>query len=271
LLHAAVEKGHLKIVEELLKYGTDVNMLYKPTYGIGSMPLHVAAKNRQEEVAKLLISCGADVNAQDETGKTPIIYATENADLKITRLLLTNKANVKDNPELLNIAVKKDCREIVEVLLEHGADVNTSDEYGRTALHFTALGEDEDFFGFVPNTDPVINVKAEIAKLLLSSGANVNAQTKNGLTMLHAATEKGYVKVVEALLEHNADFKSSIKTDKTRLSAPPELHNLEVDEVLLKFCASIDSKDKYGRTPFHIAAQRSSRNCQSSLKIWCQH
>jgi ankyrin repeat protein len=52
----------------------------------GCMPLHVAAKNKQEEVAKLLISFGADVNAQDETGKTPIFYATQNADLKITKL-----------------------------------------------------------------------------------------------------------------------------------------------------------------------------------------
>jgi len=127
LLHAAVEKGYLKMVEELLKYGTDVNMLYNATYGRGYMPLHVAAVNKQEEVAKLLISYGADVNTQDETGKTPIFYATQNADFRITKLLLTNKANIKDNPELLNIAVEKECREIVEVLLEHGADVNASD------------------------------------------------------------------------------------------------------------------------------------------------
>ena len=38
LLLAAVEKGYLKIVEELLKYGTDVNMLFKSTYVEGYMP-----------------------------------------------------------------------------------------------------------------------------------------------------------------------------------------------------------------------------------------
>jgi len=245
LLHVAVKKGYLKTVYELLKYGIDVNMLYKSTYGIGYMPLHAATKNKQEEVAKLLISYGADVNAKDKTGKTPIFYATQNADLKITRLLLTNKANVKDNPELLNIAVLNKCREIVEVLLEHGADVNTSDGCGRTALHFTALDEDGGFFGFHLCKDPDTNVKGEIAKLLLSRGANVNAQTKDGITALHAATQNGYVKVVEALLEHNADVNCTVKTD-----TPPPY----IDKFLLIFHASIRSKDKYDSTLLHIAA-----------------
>jgi len=235
LLLVAVGKGYLKIVEVLLKYGIDVNMLYKSGYGIGYMPLHVATENKQEEVAKLLISYGADVNAQDETGKPPIFYAILNADLKITRLLLTNKANIKDNPELLNIAVKKECREIVEVLLEHGADVNASDEYGRTALHFTAVDEDGGFFGF-HHKFPDINVKGEIAKLLLSRGANVNAQTQNGTTTLHAATQKGYVKVIEALLEHNADVNCTLKTDKPPLCSPEVFY----EELLPGICILLD-------------------------------
>lgn len=54
LLHAAVEDAYLKTVKELLKYGTDVNKLYKPACGRGYIPLHVAAKNKQQEVAKLI-------------------------------------------------------------------------------------------------------------------------------------------------------------------------------------------------------------------------
>ncbi|MFP3035877.1 MAG: ankyrin repeat domain-containing protein, partial [Wolbachia sp.] len=72
----------------------------------------------------------------------------------MTKLLLANKANIKDSPDLLNIAVEKECIEIVETLLQHDDYINASDKYGRTALHFTALSESDGFFGFLTNEYP---------------------------------------------------------------------------------------------------------------------
>jgi len=258
LLHAAIKKGYLKIVDELVQYGIDVNMLFKSTYRIGYMPLHVATKWKQQKIAKLLISYGADVNAQDGTGKNPIFYAIQNGDLKITRLLLTNKANIKVNPELLNIAVLKGHREIVEVLLQHGADVNTSDEYGTTALHCTALCENRVFSILFHSKVPHIYVKGEIAKLLLSWGANVNAQTKDGMTTLHVAAKIGYVKVVEALLEYNADVNCRVNTNTLPPSTAAQKAHLELVDSLSIFGAGTDSKDEYGTTPLHLAARKGS-------------
>jgi len=208
------------------------------------MPLHFATKNKKEEVAKLLIRYGADVNAQDENGKPPIFHAVQNADLKISKLLLTNKANIKDNPELLNIDVLKGFREIDEVRLEHGADVNTTDECGRTALHFTTAGKDRNFYGVHLTRDPDINVKGEIARLLLSRGANVNAQTENGATALHDVSGKEYWNVFVALLQYNADVNSKSKTDVTPLHLASCNGHTGIVKVLLKFGARIDSKDK---------------------------
>ncbi|XP_067625980.1 ankyrin-3-like [Eurosta solidaginis] len=266
LLHAAVEKGYLKIIEDLLKYGADVNALYNSREGF--TPLHSAAKYKQEEVAKLLISYEADINAQDKTGKTPIFYAIENADLKITKLLLTNRANIKDSPDLLNTAVKKECIEIVDALLQHNADINASDEYGRTALYFTALSESDGFFGCLTNEDPDINIKGEIAKLLLSKGANVDAQTKNGVTTLHTATQKGYVKVVEALLKYNANVNCGVKRDITPLHLSAKRGNEEISTMLLNKGANVNAKLKDGITALHIATQEGHKEVVKVLLEW---
>ncbi|XP_076676923.1 uncharacterized protein LOC143373487 [Andrena cerasifolii] len=218
LLHAAVRKGYLTIVEELLKYGHDVNMVDNSGPRKGCTPLHVATKNKQEEIAKLLVSYGADVNAQDETGKTPIFYAVE-----------------------------KNCREIVKLLLRHSADVKTRDKHGRTALHFTAINEH-----VTSECQLDINVNVEIAKLLLTSGANVNVESG----VLHMATIQGFVKLVEVLLEYDADVNYTIKNYGIPLHIAAEGGKLSIVEVLLKFGANVDSKDYCGRTALHIACDK---------------
>ena len=178
LMYSAVKNGYLELVEELLKHSTDVNILFNAACRNGYKPLHVAIRYRQKEVAELLLSYGADVNAPDETGRTAIFYATEKADLEMTELLLTNKANVKDNPELLNDAVRDGHREIVEVLLQHGADVNGSDKYGRKPLHFI-ITDRRRMYQLRYREVPDINVKTEVAKLLLSKGADANTRMEN--------------------------------------------------------------------------------------------
>ena len=250
-LHTAVEKGYLTIVEQLLRYGADVNVLDNSMYRNAWTPLHVAVRNKQEEIAKMLLSCGADVNARDGTGSTPLCYAVE-----------------------------RNCREIVEDLLQHGADVNIGDKSGKTPLHFTVLDTHEILHKSVVAKDTSVN--GEIAELLLIRGANVDAETKDGVTTLHAATHNGYLAVVEALMEYNADvnfmYILSAKEGDEVINATPSnnggsmnskhgngitaLHVAaykgfkEIAEVLLKRGCRIDSKIRCDITPLHIAAQR---------------
>ncbi|KAF5292012.1 hypothetical protein FQA39_LY14129 [Lamprigera yunnana] len=211
LLHAVVEKGYLKIIEELLKYGANVNTLYNSDFTL----LHSAAKNKQDE-------------------------ATMNAVLKITKLLLTNRANIKDSPELLKIAVKKECIEIVEALLLHGADINAGDKYGNTALHFTALRESIDCFESLTIEDPPIHIMGEIAELLLSKGANVDAQTKNGVTVLHIASEKGYQEIIETILKFDANINSRDEYSRIALHIASQVGHVKVVATLLEYGSDIN-------------------------------
>jgi hypothetical protein len=179
-------------------------MLYRSTYGKGYMPLHVAAKNKQEEVAKLLISYGADVNAQDETGKTPIFYATQNADLKITSLLLEHNADVnytiKTDKTPLHVVARKGCLEVVKVLLKFGASIDSQDEYGRTPLHIAAR-----------------KGHLEVVEVLLKFGAIIDSQDEFGRTALHIACKAGHEQIVIVLLEHGSDINIMSKNYHTPL------------------------------------------------------
>jgi ankyrin repeat protein len=71
-LHKAAKEGNLKLVKELVSKGADVNA--KDKYG--RTPLHYAAKEGHLDVVKFLVSKGADVNAKDEKGNTPLDAAT---------------------------------------------------------------------------------------------------------------------------------------------------------------------------------------------------
>lgn len=83
-LHSASRRGCLKLVRLLLNHGTEVNATaghYRLT------PLHLAVDNGHEDVAKLLLANGANSNAPDWVGMTPIDVAIERGNERLTAFL----------------------------------------------------------------------------------------------------------------------------------------------------------------------------------------
>ena len=70
-LHCATWKGHLNVVELLLKLGADVNARNQNDHW-GTTPLHAAAHGNQRANAELLIARGADIHATNLNGRTPL-------------------------------------------------------------------------------------------------------------------------------------------------------------------------------------------------------
>jgi ankyrin repeat protein len=70
-LHCATWKGHLDVVELLLRSGADVNARNNNDHW-GTTPLHAAAHANQRAIAELLIAHGADINASNLNGRTPL-------------------------------------------------------------------------------------------------------------------------------------------------------------------------------------------------------
>ena len=201
-LHLAVQSGFYGWVETLLELGFDPNF----SNGSGS-PLHHAL-NRS--VAELLLRYGSEVNARDDTGRTPLHYMAsqevENAQ-RIIGLMIRQGANVNALDHVratpLHMAVMYGSLENVEYLLKAGADPKLQDAHGFTALSIAAAR-------------PFLDTVA----LLLRNGAST-VTSKIQTNPLYCAVHTGMLKNVEYLLAHGVHIQMVAECTRLLISEEP--------------------------------------------------
>ena len=140
----------------------------------------------REDVAVLLISKGADINARDRDGWTALHWAQSKA---VAELLIAHGVDVNtkddDGHTPLHAASCFGQSDVVEVLLSHGADVKATDYMGMTPLFGAAL------MG-----------QTNVAELMIAKGADVNAKDNAGWTPLRWAEQRGHADMVALLKKH---------------------------------------------------------------------
>jgi ankyrin repeat protein len=214
-------------------------------------------------------------------GFTPnaVVNAVEQGDTQTVRHYLDLGINANsrvNNQNLLHFAGSK---EVAELLIAKGADVNAKGAYGWTPLHMAASSDrikvaqtliakgadinawGEDQFGPCNTicTTPLFWARStEMAKLLIAKGADVNAKNKHGRTPLHMARSKAIAKILLA-----AGAKINIKEDNARNGKGTALlHNAakigfkELVQQLIKDGANVAIRDSYKRTPLHYATTK---------------
>lgn len=148
ILMAAARAGIPEIISEILKYNPDVNARNSNDetviqlairgyfHGITIIRTDDSTTDRPS-VVRLLARAGANLNTQNEEGKTPLHYAS---DIEVVKALVQNgaNANLRDedgNTPLLNTSSP----EIAKALLEAGADPSITDNWGHTALDIAKM------------------------------------------------------------------------------------------------------------------------------------
>ena len=122
-------------IRQLLGDGTSPNQTDEDGTTTG---MHVAATSGNLQIMAILYKAGADINARDSVGDSPLDLAAEHDQLEAAKLLLEMKARVNDQDKngmtALMFAAKAGDVEMVHYLLEAGANPNMSDYTGRDAV-----------------------------------------------------------------------------------------------------------------------------------------
>ena len=242
LLHCASELKKPDIAELLIANGADVNA--KDKYGY--TPLHHAALLYGNlQTAELLIASGADVNANSHNGETPLHSAAGYGEGETVELLIAKGADINARNDRgrtpLNYATRQVNWKTAELLAAKGADVNAKDKSGNTPLHYAAL-----------------EGNSEIVKLLISKGADVNAKNNNERVPLHRPAFQGKWEIVDLLIANGADINANNKHGYNLLHWAASHENSEMVELLIAKGADVNVKNSDRETPLHRAADRAN-------------
>ena len=170
-----------------------------------------------------------------------IVAATRAGELESVRKELSRKVdpNTRDafQRTALHWAAIRGRKEIADLLLARGAQVDPKDQDERTPLSFAAVDN-----------------RLEVARVLLAKGADANGADYRGWTHLHLAVYYGHLDMVRLLLDKGARVNAQTKDLETPIQSafhekPPELAKL-----LISRGASVTMADKYGGTPLHTVA-----------------
>ena len=182
VLHFSIAKNDFNAFKLLLKNKADPNT--KNSYQ--GTPLHSVSVFGQEkavEFAQMLIQSGARINEQDAEGKTALHYA-----------------------------IIKQKKELIELLIRHGASLQLEDHYKKNPLEYAA--ECPELFEFIlqiPSVNSNLkNSKVDTLSQQTTSKGNLNQSTDEGSPLFHALMTKNF-RWVETLLSEKAPFKPPLE------------------------------------------------------------
>ncbi len=237
--------------------------------------LVISASRDHEKNVAALIARGADVNTTTPEGVTPLMYASDNGDLEMVKLLLDHDANPNMQPvsgiTALMSAVLQNRFDVAEYLASHGADPNLQDQNGITALNYAAAYNEykildmllyfhgkpdlADYSGNTPLISAAFNNCLETVQILVKNGANINAADINGFTPLMISIQKGNSGITQFLIDQGADISMVNKAGMTALAFALQAGDYSLTEKLIQMGADVNHRISGSKNIYELARE----------------
>lgn len=210
---------------------------------IESSLLEAVQSNNINLVKEILTINPKDINSRDAQNRTALMLNTDDS-LEIVKLLINHGAfiNTKDykGNTALMIASEKGYTKLVALLLTEYVQVNAKNNEGLSALHLAT-----------------INGYTEIVELLIKNRADINDPMPNRLLPIFEAVTKGYTSIVKLYLDKGANVNSTISSTRTSLLAiASALGNSSTVQLLLEKGANPNLANKFGVTPIFLSISK---------------
>ena len=265
-LYGAIQSGYIEGIKMLFNSGVDINGRFGQYRDTGIM---ISVKNKNKEMLMTFINARGDPNVGNHFRQTPIFEAVKNNDIEIVNILVDVGANVEtayaiinaiegnkqkimkilmrgeinlNNPQYLNAAINKKNREMVEILLDRGFDINYKNEIYNAPI-FSAYRD------------------LELMKYLISKGADINSTNDSDQTLLHLFDN---FEIAKYLVDSGINIEMKNDRGETPIfnalrfelnKTNPESENINDTPLLLLINskANLNSQNKDGDTILHIA------------------
>ncbi|AAF44588.1 ankyrin repeat protein [Fowlpox virus] len=268
LIKERIQQDELLIAEMLLKKGIDVNA--KDVYC--RTPIHYAAERGNTKMVNLLLSYGADVNIITLDDLSVLEYAVDSKNIDTIKAIIDNRSNINKNDLSLLKAIRNTDLETSLLLYDSGFSVNSIDVYKNTPLHYAVQapslsrlvpkllerGIDVNAKNIKGETPLYLMAKngydTENIRTLIMRGADVNAADSLYITPLHqASTLDRYKDTVITLLELGANVNARDYCDKTPIHYAAVRNNVVIINTLLDYGADIEALSQKIGTVLHFA------------------
>ena len=192
---------------------------------------------------KLFWQVGLQTDTRKQRGKA-LVWAVRHDRADLVRLLLDEDIDIdaaevsqRENLSALHLAVERQNRDLVALLISREAHVNETTEEGKTPLHLAASNGNE-----------------SIAKVLVEGYAHLEALDRSKQTALHIAASQGHEGVLQVLLKGGALHHATTQTGATALHPASSKRHFAVAQILLEHKANVNAVNRAGQTALHFAA-----------------